>query len=168
MEAVAGSMILLAAMTASTGKAAGSAAGATGSSKGSEAGAADSSSRQTFDVHAKAKARLKQKRVLLKFTLRCRMQRESRIQAEENAFQSAFLEFEDQNRAFRAAQDLEEKEFQRLSKEFFTAQHEFDIAQQQRKATRKASKSSRTQHQLKFTRAEVAHMNRETLRRILN
>ena len=122
----------------------------------------------TRHVHAKAKARVKHKRVLLKFALRCRMQRESIRKAEENAFHSAFLAFEDQDRAIKAAQDHEEKEFQRLYDELSTAQHEFDTEQQQRKAAGKASKSSRAQHQLKFTRAEVAHMNRDTLRRILN
>ena len=121
----------------------------------------------TRHVHAKAKARVKHKRVLLKFALRCRMQRESIRKAEENAFQSAFPAFEDQDRAIKAAQDHEEKEFPRLFDELSTAQHEFDTEQQQRKAAEKTP-SSAAQHQLKFTRAEVAHMNRDTLRRILN
>ena len=95
------------------------------------------------------------------------MQRESIRKAEENAFQSAFLAFEDRDRAIKAAQYHEEKEFPRLFDELSTAHHEFDTEQQQRKAAEKTP-SSAAQHQLKFTRAEVAHMNRGTLRRILN
>ena len=71
------------------------------------------SSGRTYDVHAHANSRVMQKRVLLKFALRCKMQRESIQKAEEDAFKAAFEAFEQREQQINKAQEYAYGEFQK-------------------------------------------------------
>ena len=128
MDAIASSMILLAALTSHT---------PTGGNRSSSsrrvqhregkrlkklsAAGAFGSSGRTYDVHEQANSRVKQKRVLLKFALRCKMQRDTIQKQEEDAFKAAYEAFEQREQQIKKAQEYEDGEFQTLFEELSQA-----------------------------------------------